>query len=330
MFMKNKERLASRDLNLLAAIDGVLANGSGARRGDHPLEDLCVHISETVPQAAPNFQKSLRQQLTAAWQRKYEFQTEAVAPGITPKAIPSSWIRDHLPDTFRTNPTKEKRGLLSVKRSAVQVSVAAMLVASLTVAFVPPLRTAVVNAIRSIVIGPNTDAWQVDPQADIEPGPLPPDVWVIRTEIGGFGGNAPPGVDPIVQSVDVFEEAQGLTDFHLRQPTDLPDGYVFREAKLAPIGGTSWAILFYSGPGDEIIVAQMPGGPQPSDDPNVVSAVKSGVVTDGTLEEVDFDGRTAAWIDGHSLLWESEGISYQIGALDLILQQVMDIARSLR
>jgi hypothetical protein len=45
---------------------------------------------------------------------------------------------------------------------------------------------------------------------------------------------------------------------------------------------------------------------------------------------VDFDGRTAAWIDGHSLLWESEAISYQVGALDLNLQQVMDIARSLR
>ncbi len=207
---------------------------------------------------------------------------------------------------------------------------AVLLVTSLTVAFVPPLRSAVVDAVRSIIIGPNTIAWQMDPQADTEPMPVPPDVWIIRTEIGNFGGNAPPGVDPIVHTVDTFEEAQGLTEFHLRQPTDLPDGFAFREANLAPIGGTSWAILFYSGPGDEIIIAQMPGGPQPSDDPNVAVAVKSGVVTDGTLEEVNFDGRTAAWIDGHSLLWESEGISYQVGALDLNLQQVMDIARSLR
>jgi hypothetical protein len=214
--------------------------------------------------------------------------------------------------------------------NALRASAAVLLVASLTVAFVPPLRTAVVDAIRSIVVGPNTDAWQVDQQAVSDPGPLPPDVWVIHTEIGGFGGNAPPGVDPIVQSVDTFEEAQGLTGFHLRRPTDLPEGFAFREAKLAPIGGTSWAILFYSGPGDEIIVAQMPGGPQPSDDPNVVSSVKSGVLTDGTLEEVDFDGQVAAWIDGHSLLWESDGITYQVGALDLSLQQVMDIARSLR
>jgi hypothetical protein len=330
MFMNKKDQLAPRDLELLAVIDGILANGSGARREDHPLEELCAHIIGTVPQAAPKFQKSLQQQLTAAWQRKYEFQTEAAAPNVTLKATPSSWIRDHLPDTFKTNPTREKRRVLSVKRSTVQASLAVLLVASLTVAFVPPLRTAVVDAIRSIVIGPNTEAWQVDQYADGGALPLPPDVWVIHTEIGGFGGNAPPGVDPIVQSVNTFEEAQGLTNYHLRRPTDLPEGFAFREAKLAPIGGTSWAILFYSGPGDEIIVAQMPGGPQPSDDPNVVSSVKSGVLTDGTLEEVDFDGRTAAWIDGHSLLWESEGISYHVGALDLSLQQVIDIARSLR
>ena len=218
----------------------------------------------------------------------------------------------------------------SVKRSAVQVSVAVLLIASLTVAFVPPLRAAAVEAIRSIIVGPNTVAWQMDPQADIDPEPVPPDVWIIRTEIGNYGGNAPPGVEPDIHTVDTFEEAQGLTEFHLRQPMGLPEGFAFREAKLAPLGGTFWAILFYSGPGDEIIVAQMPGGPQPSDDPNVVVAVKSGVVTDGTLEKVDFDGRTAAWIDGHSLLWESEGISYQVGALDLSLQQVINIARSLR
>jgi hypothetical protein len=330
MFMKKEVRLAQRDLEMLEVIDGVLANGSGSRGEDPTLEDLCVHISETVPQAAPNFQISLRQQLTAAWQRKYEFQTGAAAPGITPKATPSSWIRNRLPEALKAWPSLQKGRLQSTRMNALRVSVAVLLVASLTVAFVPPLRSAVVEAIRSIVIGPNTDAWQVDQQAVSDPGPLPPDVWVIHTEIGGFGGNAPPGVDPIVQSVDTFEEAQGLTDFHLLQPTDLPEGFVFREAKLAPIGGTSWAITFYSGPGDEIIVAQMPGGPQPSDDPNVAVAVKSGVVTDGTLEEVDFDGRTAAWIDGHSLLWESEAISYQVGALDLNLQQVMDIARSLR
>ena len=327
--MREKDRLAPRDLELLAVIDGVLANGSGARGEDHTLGGLCVHIAGTVPQATPKFQKNLQQQLTAAWLRKYEFQTEGAAPIATPIATPSSWIRDHLPEAFKAWPSLQKGRLQSTRVNALRVSVAVLLAASLTVAFVPSLRTVVVDAIRSIVIGPNTDAWQIVPQADSDPRPLPPDVWVIHTEIGGFGGNAPPGVDPIVQSLDTFDEAQGLTDFHLRQPTDLPEGFAFREAKLAPIGGTSWAILFYRGPGDEIIVAQMPGGPQPSDNPNVLSSIKSGVLTDGTLEEVDFDGQVAAWIDGHSLLWESEGISYQIGGLDLSLQQVMDIARSL-
>jgi hypothetical protein len=62
----------------------------------------------------------------------------------------------------------------------------------------------------------------------------------------------------------------------------------------------------------------------------VAVAIGTGLITDGTLEEVDFDGRPAAWADGHSLMWEAEGISYMVGGLDLDLEQAMQIARSLR
>ena len=328
--MNEKDQLTPRDLELLVVIDEILTNAGETRVEDHSLYGLCVHIAGTVPEAAPNFKEGLQKQLTAAWLQKYEFQTEGTVPSEIPRATPSSWIQDHLPEAFKTRPTLQKRRVQSIRRIAVRFSMVALLVASLTVAFVPPLRSAVVDAIRIIIIGPNTVAWQVDQQSEGDPPPLPPDMWIIRTEIGSFGGNAPPGVDPVVHTAKTFEDAQELTVFHLRQPTDLPEGYVFHKAELAPIGGTSWAILFYRGAGDDIIVAQMPGGPQPSDNPNVKAAVGSGVVTDGTLEEVDFNGRPAAWIDGHSLLWEFEGISYQVGALDLNLQQVMDIARSLR
>lgn len=126
-----------------------------------------------------------------------------------------------------------------------------------------------------------------------------------------------------------FEEAQEFTSFYLRAPGYLPEGYTLREVKLAPIGGTSWAILFYGGPGHDIILAQMPAGPQPSDDPNESVAVKGGWITDGSLEEVDLDGRKAAWVDGHSLTWEADGISYTVGGLDLSLEEAVRIAESL-
>ena len=50
----------------------------------------------------------------------------------------------------------------------------------------------------------------------------------------------------------------------------------------------------------------------------------------GTVEEVDFLGNPAVWIEGHSLLWENNGISYEVGGLDLDIQQVMSIAQSMR
>ena len=139
-----------------------------------------------------------------------------------------------------------------------------------------------------------------------------------------------PDKDPTVRSTTDFEEAQAATDFHLQAPADLPEGYALREVKLAPVGGTSWAFLFYGGPGHDIVVVQMSVGPQPSDEPNVVIGGKNVVGTNGMLEEVDFDGRPAAWVDGHSLSWEADGINYTVGGLDLDLEQALRIARSLR
>ena len=154
--------------------------------------------------------------------------------------------------------------------------------------------------------------------------------WIVDTEIGGFAGNAPPGVDPTVRSVTDLEEAHASTNFHLRTPTDLPEGYALREVKLAPMGGTHWAFLFYDGPGHDIIVVQMSVGPQPGDEPNTVAESVVGLVTNGTLEEVDFDGRPAAWMDSHGLMWEADGVSYTVGGLDLSLEETLQIARSLR
>jgi hypothetical protein len=155
-------------------------------------------------------------------------------------------------------------------------------------------------------------------------------MWIVNTEIGGFGGNVPPGVDPTVRSVTNLEEAQASTSFHLRAPTDLPEGHTLREVKLAPIGGTHWAFLFYGGPNHDIIVVQMPVGPRPSDKPNVAESVAVGLITDGAMEEIDFDGHPAVWVDGHSLMWEADGINYTVGGLDLSLEETVQIARSLR
>jgi len=184
------------------------------------------------------------------------------------------------------------------------------------------------NVVQRIIVGPHTEAVQIEElRSDPgEPRPLPSGMWHVKTEIGNFGGDVlPPGVEPTVHSVTDFVEAQELTSFYLRAPNHLPEGYTLREIKLVP----GHAFLFYGGAGHDIILFQMLVGPQPSDDPNVGIAVKTGWVTDGSLEEVELDGRKAAWVDGHSLTWEADGISYTVGGLDLSLEEAVRIAESL-
>jgi hypothetical protein len=60
------------------------------------------------------------------------------------------------------------------------------------------------------------------------------------------------------------------------------------------------------------------------------SAIVVSTATDGLLEEVAFDGRPAAWIDDHLLMWEADGLTFQVGGLGLDLQTAMAIGRSLR
>jgi hypothetical protein len=235
-----------------------------------------------------------------------------------------------LPAASRLSRLFQAHGGPTMKRSFVLAAFAMAAIAALTVAFVPSAQAMLIDIIREIVLGPNTTVMQAPQAADHTPKSLPKDMWVIRTEIGNFGGNAAPGVEPSVRSVGSLEEAQALTTYPLKVPTDLPPGYALREIKLAPMWTATWVILFYGGPGHDLIIAEMPGGPQPSPDPQVAASVKTGILTDGTVEAIDFDGRRAGWIDGHALLWEAEGVSIEVGGLDLDLPGVMAIARSLR
>jgi len=240
----------------------------------------------------------------------------------------SSWRQRLLPEITRINQIF-KEGL-SMKKILAWTTLATLIIAISTIIFVSPVRASVVDAIQYISLGTYSWAVQVAHQIKGESQPVPADMWIVRTDIGNFGGNAAPGMDPTVLSVSSFEEAQASTSFNLRSPTDLPVGYALREVKLAPIGGTHWVLLFYSGSNHDIIIVQMPGGAQSSTNPNEAVAIGTGFITDGTLEEVDFDGRPAVWADNHSLMWETDGISYMIGGLDLDFEQTLKIAHSLR
>jgi hypothetical protein len=203
-----------------------------------------------------------------------------------------------------------------------------LLVAFVTVAFVPSVQAQVRNVIRRIVYGNYSVIEQIDAQEIPEPRPLPDDMWSVDTDIGGWGGNTPPGMAPIVKSVATLGNAQALASFTILAPTNLPEGYRLREAKISPAGSV---FLFYGGPGKDITIIESLVGPGP-DSGFVQSQTGSySVVVNGEVEEVDFDGRKAVWTpDLPSLMWEADGINFTVGGLDLSLEQAMEIARSLR
>jgi hypothetical protein len=327
--MKENNKSTPQDERLLSKIEEILCDGEVKVREDHSLLGLCAELTNTVPEAKSKFREALWVKLVVKWQENQRVQIKNI-PGVK-KSEPetASWFQHIVPLPIRLSRLfKVKRGI-TMKRRVVLAILSMLIIVLLTMTFVPSVRAAVVYILSKIVLGPNTVAMQTYPSSERNPRTLPEDMWIIRTEIGNFAGNAPSGVKPIVRSVHELVDAQTLLDYQLKVPTELPVGYTLREVKLAPLGVTAWAILFYNGPGHEIIIAEMPGGPQPSKDPDVAIAVKTGLLTDGIIEEVNLDNKLAAWIDGNTLLWEENGVSFEVGGLDLNLQEAITIARSL-
>lgn len=193
------------------------------------------------------------------------------------------------------------------------------------------------DGVKLIILGAYSTAQRIE--AFVIGQPPPDNDWHVTLFSGcGVGGNGLPGTSPTVESVASLEEAQEIISFHLRAPGYLPEGYALREIKLAPVwtgAGTLLftsnpnAFLFYEGPSADIVIVQQPVGPQPSGDPNVAVGTAVGFLTNGTLEEIDLGGRTAAWANDYLLMWEENGVSYMVGGLNLGLEEAICIATSL-
>lgn len=195
------------------------------------------------------------------------------------------------------------------------------------------------NGAKLIILGAYSTAQKIE--AQVTGKPMPEDEWIIVLYPGvGIGGNGLPGTNPVVTTVTTFDEAQQIAAFGIRQPGYLPEGYTLQEIKLAPVWtgpgallfpNTPNAYLFYESADSVIAIAQSPVGPQTTDNLNVAVGQFVGFGTDGTLEEVDFDGHKAAWaVENKALVWEKDGISYLLGGPALTLEEAIRIAESLK
>jgi len=234
-----------------------------------------------------------------------------------------------------------REGATSPGRRVALTLCVGLLIAMGTVALVPQVRGQLTRVIREMILGEFTTVWLVAPevesgmdQAGAQTPLRPEDLWVIETEIGRFGGNVPPGMDASVGSVGRFEDAQTLTEFELLAPRRLPIGYSLRRIHLAPIDSPQSAVLVYGGRGHDTIIGQFRVGRfltgEPGTSARTLGRTGVGIGTDGVLEDVDLDGRPAAWVDGHTLVWEADSMCYIVGGLDLSLAEALEIARSLR
>lgn len=227
------------------------------------------------------------------------------------------------------------KGELDMKRSMGVVLVVGLLAVLLAVALVPAARADFVAALRRITLGGSTEARQVEPL----PGELPPGdypwqlpegtYWIVDTGIGKFGANVLPGESNEVRSAAGLDEAEALAGARPLAPVELPPGYTLREVLVAP-GHAPTFFQFYAGDGPEIVIVQTDVGIALGGSPAEGGATAVALATDGTLEEVEFDGRPAAWVDGHLLMWEADGTTFQVGGLGLDLAAAMAIARSLQ
>jgi len=259
-------------------------------------------------------------------------------------------VRRRLMDSFDAPAVLSGRGKQTEKpiqanrlRRRLLVSITSALVLLLAVSFMYPGGPAeaaqrITEGLKIIVLGAYTTAERIE--SVVTGQPMPDDSWDVSLFPGaGIGGNGLPGTTPIVTSTYDFQEAQGLTSFRIRTPNYLPEGYSLKEIKLAPIWTGAGAILFkinpnafmfYTGPSYDIVIVQQPVGPQPVGETGAVAGQVIGFTTNGTLEEVEMNGHTAAWANDNLLLWEQDGVSYMVGGIGLELEEAIRIATSLQ
>jgi hypothetical protein len=153
--------------------------------------------------------------------------------------------------------------------------------------------------------------------------------WEFSFEESNFGGCC---ADGMRNEVVPLSQALAEVGHDLRLPSFLPDAYLLEEIRLLD-RPPYHVFVTYLGPNGQLGLHQTTVGiiatEQPSPETVIVDARASSVVTDGTIEEVMLGEITAAFLEGHTLVWEDIGKSYQIIGPGLDIEILLQIAESL-
>lgn len=138
--------------------------------------------------------------------------------------------------------------------------------------------------------------------------------------------------EPVRDEIVPLSQAIAEAGFDVQVPTFVPDGYVLSEVRLlgtAPYG----VFMIYEGQGRRLGFYQSSVGvvskEHPSENVVVVEQREIAVLTDRAIEDVTVGTTQAALIDGESLVWEENDISFRLIGPGLDAETLLRIAESL-
>jgi hypothetical protein len=230
-----------------------------------------------------------------------------------------SQVRQSLKQKLLNPPNGEKERLMNTpltQRPYIRLALAGLLIAFFLLAVSPfgaTLAQSLVNVVKSWQVGENTTAVSVE--GDFE---------AVKGEDGSTiiqaAPEAPEPIEEISEGQEpvAFDNAQGNLAFTLRQPTFIPDGFVPQGVVWINEGQASVEYINESEFGFFGLLQTAVGGEN--------GDVQVSFTSDVDVTDVTVNGRDAIWADAGeegSLIWEAEGVTYQLnglGDLDLALR----------
>jgi hypothetical protein len=167
--------------------------------------------------------------------------------------------------------------------------------------------------------------------SDKNPGVAPSNVRTLvkkkyEVKIGEGSGN----IDQVIEELQKMKDLKmgphkTLADLEealnkkVRVPAYLPKDFKFTDGMALPGG---MAILNYDGPNGHISIEESPA----SDEDEATNEVE----TDQPIKQVSVNGEPACWIDNMAFTWETDDTSYTITAPGFSLDDMINIAESIR
>ncbi len=207
-----------------------------------------------------------------------------------------------------------------------------------------PAGRAVAQAVGRLVaknLGTSTTVYQVPPgyQPEITAGArerfeanlAAGRSWEFSFEGHNFGACCSP-LEPMRNEAVSLSQAIAEAGFELQVPGFLPEGFALKEVRLLGIAPYD-VFLICEGPDGRLGLYQALVGvisvERASEDVAHVIAQVTGVLTDGTMEEMQVGTTRAVLVEGENLVWEENGVSFQLIGPGLDAATLVQIAESL-